>query len=126
MSGERSEALTCPICGAALEFKAGYEVLTCEYCKTPVRVGSDGTVAVEEKPGTESSPEAVVSRVADTVDTVADTVENVSEIVTQASNLASLPMRFLRAARSVIAGCLLFLVLLVVLGFLAFFFLARR
>ena len=126
MSGERSEALTCPVCGAALEFKARHEVLTCEYCKTPVRVGSDGTVAVEERPGTESSPEAVVSRVADTVDTVADTVENVSEIVTQASNRASLPMRFLRTARSVIAGCLLFLVLLVVLGFLAFFFLARR
>jgi len=126
MSGERSEALTCPICGAGLEYKVGHEVLTCEYCDTPVRVGADGTVAVEEKPGTESSPEAVVSRVADTVDTVADTVENVSEIVTQASNLASLPMRFLRTARSVIAGCLLFLVLLVVLGFLAFFFLARR
>jgi len=118
--------LRCPVCGAALEFKPGREVLTCEYCKTPVRVGSDGTVAVEEKPATESSPEAVVSRVADTVDTVADTVENVSEIVTQASNLASLPMRFLRAARSVIVGCLLTIVILVVIGFLIVFFLVKK
>jgi len=126
MSGEQPEALRCPVCGAALEFKPGREVLTCEYCATPVRVGADGSVAVEEKPGAESSPEAVVSRVANTVDTVADTVENVSQIVTQASSLASLPMRFLRAARSVIVGCLLVIVLIVVGGFLLFFFLAKR
>lgn len=126
MSGERSEALTCPICGAALEYKVGHEVLTCEYCKTPVRVGSDGSVAVEEKPNSEASPAVVVSQVADTVERVSDTVESVSEIVTQASNLASLPMRFLRAARSVIAGCLLFLVILVVIGFLIVFFLVKK
>ncbi len=118
--------MTCPICGAALEFKAGHEVLTCEYCKTPVRVGSDGSVAVEEKPDSEASPAVVVSQVADTVERVSDTVESVSEIVTQASNLASLPMRFLRAARSVIAGCLLFLVILVVIGFLIVFFLVKK
>jgi hypothetical protein len=126
MSGERPEALGCPVCGAALEFKAGHEVLTCEYCKTPVRVGSDGSVAVEEKPDSEASPAVVVSQVADTVERVSDTVESVSEIVTQASNLASLPMRFLRAARSVIAGCLLFLVILVVIGFLIVFFLVKK
>jgi beta-lactamase regulating signal transducer with metallopeptidase domain len=89
-------------------------------------VGTDGSVAVEEKPDSEASPAVVVSQVADTVERVSDTVESVSEIVTQASNLASLPMRFLRAARSVIAGCLLVLVLLVVAGFLVIFFLVRR
>jgi hypothetical protein len=124
--GERPEALQCPVCGAALEFKPGREVLTCEYCATPVRVGADGTVTAEEKTGSASSPEVVVSQVAETVDTVADTVENVSQIVTQASNLASLPMRFLRAARSVIAGCLLALVILVVIGFLIVFFLVKK
>lgn len=124
--GERPEALQCPVCGAALDYKAGHEVLTCEYCATPVRVGADGSVAVEEKPAAESSPEVVVSRVADTVENVADTVEDVSQIVTQATNLASLPMRFLRTARSVIIGCLLVLGLLIAAGFLLFFFLMRR
>jgi t-SNARE complex subunit (syntaxin) len=89
-------------------------------------VDSDGSVAVEEKPDSEASPAVVVSQVADTVERVSDTVESVSEIVTQASNLASLPMRFLRAARSVIAGCLLFLVILVVIGFLIVFFLVKK
>jgi len=126
MSGERSEALTCPICGAALEYKVGHEVLTCEYCDTPVRVGADGTVTAEEKTDSASSPEVVISQVADTVENVADTVEDVSQIVNQASNLANLPMRFLRAARSVIAGCLLALVILVVIGFLIVFFLVKK
>lgn len=126
MSGELPEALGCPVCGAPLGYKPGHEVLTCEYCRTPVRVGSDGSVAVEEKPDFEASPAVVVSQVADTVERVSDTVESVSEIVTQASNLASLPMRFLRAARSVIAGCLLFLVILVVIGFLIVFFLVKK
>jgi hypothetical protein len=126
MSGEQPEALGCPVCGAALGYKPGHEVLTCEYCKTAVRVGSNGSVAVEEKPDSEASPAVVVSQVADTVERVSDTVESVSEIVTRASGLASLPMRFLAAARSFIAGCLLILVLLVVAGFLLFFFLARR
>ncbi len=126
MSGERPKALQCPVCGAPLEYKIGHEVLTCEYCRTPVRVGSDGSVALEERTGTEASPATVVFEVADTVEKVSDTVENVSEVVSNVTHLASLPMRFLAAFRSVIAGCLLAIVLLVVFGFLAFFFLVRR
>jgi hypothetical protein len=116
---ERPEALSCPVCGAPLRFKSGQEVLTCEYCKTPVRVGSDGNVVVEEKPGSEASPAEVVSQ-------VADTVENVAEVVSNVTSLASLPMRILYAIRPIIAGCLLAIVLVVVAGFLAFFFLVRR
>jgi uncharacterized Zn finger protein (UPF0148 family) len=119
MSGEQAEALRCPVCGAPLRFKSGQEILTCEYCQTPVRVGSDGQVVVEEKSGSEVSPAEVVSQ-------VADTVESVSKVVSNVTNLASLPMRLLYAARPIIAGCLLAIVLAVVAGFLAFFFLVRK
>jgi uncharacterized Zn finger protein (UPF0148 family) len=119
VNGEKPEALRCPVCGAPLSYKPGHEVLTCEYCHTPVRVGTDGKAVVEEKAGSEGSPAEVVSQ-------VADAVENVSEVVSNVTTLASLPMRLLYAIRPIATGCLLAIVLIVVAGFLTFFFLVRR
>lgn len=41
MNNNQPKALRCPVCGAALDYKTGRKVLTCDYCQTPVEVGSE-------------------------------------------------------------------------------------